>query len=177
MNKWPVAGLCAGIAVFIWGAIAHMALQIDSGYKSFTNEDAVLTVIKEQAKEPGLYFYPYETDPAKMEAKLATSPRGIVTFIPPGAPFSMPKLLAVQAGLNIAAALIAAWLFTFAAPNLATLGSRILFVMMLGVFCTVAIVAPYWNWYGFPPIAIAVSLVEQGIGWAIGGAVLGKMIR
>lgn len=177
MNKWPVAGLCAGIAVFIWGAVAHMVLQFDSGYQSFANEDAVLAAIKENAKEPGLYYYPYETDPAKMEAKLAASPRGILTYTPAGVPFSMPKLLAIQAAITIAAGLIAAWLFTFAAPSLPTLGSRILFVAMIGVFATVAVVAPYWNWYGYPPLAVAMSFVEEGVGWAIAGVVLGKLIR
>lgn len=177
MNKWPVAGLCAGIAVFIWGAVAHMALQFDSGYKTFANEDAVLAAITENAKEPGVYFYPNETDPAKMEAKLATSPRGILTYTPAGVPFSMPKLLAIQAAISIAAGLIAAWLFTFAAPNLPTLGSRILFVAMIGVFATVAVVAPYWNWYGYPPLTVAMSFVEEGVGWAIAGVVLGKLIR
>jgi hypothetical protein len=48
---------------------------------------------------------------------------------------------------------------------------------MLGVFTTVVAVAPYWNWYGFPLLSAGLSFVEHGIGWAIAGVVLGKLIH
>jgi hypothetical protein len=43
LKNWPVAGILAGLAVFLWGAIAHMALGLgDSALKQLPQEEALL---------------------------------------------------------------------------------------------------------------------------------------
>src|SRR5438045_2202485 len=54
-----LGGILGGIALFCWGALSHMVLQLgDAGLQSLPSEDAGLVALRGVAKEPGLYFFP-----------------------------------------------------------------------------------------------------------------------
>ena len=54
-----IGGVLAGLAMFMWGAVSHMALGLqESGIKQFANETPVLAALKSEIKEPGFYFFP-----------------------------------------------------------------------------------------------------------------------
>jgi hypothetical protein len=78
---------------------------------------------------------------------------------------------------SVVCGLIAAWLFSMAAPALDGLAQRVLFTILLGVFATLLVVAPFCNWYGFPVAFIATGLLDAVVGWGLAGVVLAKMIR
>ena len=177
LNKWPVAGLIAGIVLFFWGAITHMAFNIESYIKPIPNEPAAIAALQSHLKDPGLYFYPNEMDPAKMEERVKTAPRGLITYTPAGTPFSMGQSLGVQCASDILCALIAAFLFSMAAPSLTSLPQRLIFTTLLGLFAVAAIQIPYWNWYGFPLASIGTAVIEQGIGGVLTGFVFAKLLK
>ena len=176
-NKWPVAGLVAGFLIFMWGGLTHMAFNIESYIKGVPNDDAFATVVQAGIKESGLYFYPNEMDPAKLEVKAKTSPRGLLTYTPAGTPFSMGQSLGVQGVTDVICALFLAFLYSMAAPGLRTTGQKLLFPTLIGVFTVFAIQVPYWNWYGFPAASIASGIVEQGVAGLIAGAVFCKLLK
>lgn len=176
-NKWPVAGLVAGFLIFMWGGLTHMAFNIDSFIKTLPNDDAVVAVLQTGVKEPGIYFYPNEMDPAKLETRAKTSPRGLLTFVPAGTPFSMGQSLAVQGVTDVVCALFLAFLYSLAAPGLRTTAQKILFPALIGVFTVFAIQVPYWNWYGFPAASIATGILEQGVAGLIAGGVFSKLLK
>ena len=55
-----VAGVIGGIVLFLWGAIAHMALPIgEMGMKVATNQDAALAAVSASATPgAGVYMLP-----------------------------------------------------------------------------------------------------------------------
>ncbi len=60
MNKGRIvlAGVLAGIVVFIWGAVAHMALGLgESAMKAIPNETEVLSTMQKNINAPGFYFF------------------------------------------------------------------------------------------------------------------------
>ena len=177
LNKWPAAGFLAAIAIFVWGSITHMAFNIDSHVKALPNEDAVLTALQANVKEPGMYFYPNEMDPMKLETRAKTAPRGILTYTPAGTPFSFGQSLGMQFGTDLICALLVAFLYSQAALALKSLGQRLLFTTLLGVFSVFAVQAPFWNWYGFPTAALISGIFEQGTGGLIAGLVFAKLIK
>ena len=177
LNKWPVAGVIAAIAVFMWGGITHMAFNIDTYVKTIPNEEAVFAVLQANIKEPGAYFYPNEMDPTKLETRVKTAPRGMLTYTPAGTPFSFGQTLGIQFGTGLICALLAAFLYSLAAPALKSLGQRLLFTTLLGVFAVFAVQAPFWNWYGFPAASLVSGVVELGVGGLLSGLVFAKLIK
>jgi len=177
LNKWPVAGVLAGIVLFFWGAFTHMALNIESYIKPVPGEPAVLAALQANLKEPGAYFFPNEMDPAKMEALAKTTPRGMLLYTPAGTPFSMGQSLGVQCAGDIVVGLLMAFLFTMAGPGLGTLSRKLTFAALIGVFSIFAIQVPYWNWYGFPAASIATGLIEQAVGGLLMGLVFAKLLK
>lgn len=177
LNKWFNAGIIAGIVLFFWGTITHMGFNIENYIKPIPNEKAVFGALQANIKEPGLYFYPNEMDSAKREARVKTAPRGILTYIPAGTPFSKGQSLGVQFAIDLSCALLAAFLYSMAAPALKNLTQRLLFISLLGVFAAIAFLPAYWNWYGFPREAIAIGLIESGVGGLLMGLVFAKLIK
>src|ERR1700694_233118 len=54
-----VAGMVAGLVLFLWESVAHMVLPLgEAGVKGLPNEAAVLAALKDNIKEPGFYFFP-----------------------------------------------------------------------------------------------------------------------
>ena len=54
-----VGGIVAGVAMFAWGALSHMALPLGTmGIKSLPGENEVVATLKDAIPEPGLYFFP-----------------------------------------------------------------------------------------------------------------------
>ena len=97
MKRIFLAGLLGGIAMFIWTAIAHMALPLgEAGIREIPNEAAVLDAMQSNiAKKNGLYFFPVlgsartrsgrATEAMKhMDENLARHPSGLLLYHPAG---------------------------------------------------------------------------------------------
>jgi hypothetical protein len=192
MNKGRLllAGVLAGLAIFIWGMLSHAALGIgEMAVKSLPNEPAVLTALNQNVKEPGFYLYPLagmmEAPKDQQEAAMKqyeeiykTMPHGVLILTPPnGQSFSFPKLLVNELVSNILSGILAAWLLSFALGGLPTFIGRVVFVTALGVLATLAIDFSYWNWYGFPTKYLLSSFLDNTPGFALAGVVLAWMFR
>ena len=176
IRTWYGAGLIAGLAVFFWGGLAHMVLGLggESTFKQVPND--ALTAMAAHVKEPGLYMFPYSKDQNEMAKLMEKNPSGIMIFAPAGAKMDMAPLLSVQAISDILACLIAAWLFSIALPRLPSFGSRVGFVVALGVFSFMVSEVPYWNWYKFPTDFTAYALLFKLTTTLLAGAVLASLM-
>jgi hypothetical protein len=187
-----LAGVLAGIVSFIWGAASHTLLNLgESAMKEIPNESAVLPVMNQSIREPGFYFYPggmmsiqklpkeqQEAATRQWEETYRTMPHGILILTPPnGTLLNFPKLLLTQLGIDVIGGVIAAVLLSLAAASLPSLVGRVLFVASLGVFASLAIDAPYCNWYGFPGRYLISSFIDSTVGWALAGLVLALLIK
>ena len=179
MNRRVIlAGVLAGLTVWVWSAISHMALPLgEIGVQPLPNEAAMLESIDESVKANGLYFFPFEQDPAKWHEAYRTKPHGILVATPAGQPMSFGRRLAMEALSNVAAAILAAFLFVASGLGAASLGSKLAFGASLGGFALLCIDFSYWNWYGFPSDYLAAQLVDSVVGWSLAALVLGAVLR
>jgi hypothetical protein len=172
-----IAGLIGGIVMFIWGAVAHVALPLGQiGIKQPTNEDVVLVATRTGLPaEDGVYILP-SMDPAHMgdksfanayAAKTKTSPFAFVVYQAQGTDLTdMSQELPKQWASDTLAALVAAFVMAYAGLGF---GRRVIIAAAMGVFAWLSVSVPYWTWYRFPLNFTLGSLAEQLIGWILAG--------
>ncbi|WP_345295110.1 hypothetical protein [Luteimonas vadosa] len=174
-----VAGLIGGILVFAWGALAHMLLPIgEMGFRTAVGQESAISAIQASA-EPGdgVYMLPGmspeqwqdEGQRAAFIQRYESSPYAFVVYRADGNPAmaSMGPSLVKQFLSVFAGAVLMAWILSSMASGF---GRRVLVAGCLGLFAWLAVSVPYWNWYRFPTDFTLAALVEQVVGWTLGGA-------
>jgi len=183
MGRVVLGGLVAGVVVFFWGAIAHMALPLGTiGIRQIPDEEGMLAAFRGRITSPGFYFFPgmdhsktvSQSEKDAVIAKINQGPTGILIIHPEGAEAMSPRQLGTELATNVVSALLAAWLLTNVGAGYAR---RVLFVTLLGVFGFVTVNVPYWNWYGFPLDFTSAEAIDQIAGWFLAGLVLAAIVR
>lgn len=182
-----LTGLAAGVALFIWLSIAHVALPLGSvGLKEMPNEDAVMAAMRANVSQPGFYFFPgggmmsaktpeeKKAAEAAMTQKMTTGPWGIVIFHPNGTAPMSPRQLVTEFVANLVEATLVVWLISLA-TGLSFVG-RICFGATIGLAGSMATNISYWNWYGFPGNYTVANLFTQVAGFAVVGLVAALML-
>lgn len=175
-----VAALMGGIVMFIWGAVAHMALGLgDIGMHQPVAEDTVLASLRPGLGEQAGVFLLPSIDPAKMgdktvmaaySAKAKASPYAFMVYMPQGEDLSdMSGRLPREWASDTLSALMLAFVMGLAAFSFMT---RLSIALAASVFAWLSTMVPYWNWYMFPTNFTVAALVEQVIGWLLAGAVM-----
>ncbi len=182
MIRTLIAGLAGAIAMFLWASFAHMATPLGHmGVEEMPNEAPALSALAASlGEEHAFYFYPgvglghhpsMEEMKAAMPAyleKLKTNPWGIVIYHPPGSGGdTMMKNMIVEFGLELVAAVIAAFLLAGAAVS--GFLNRVGFVAAIGAISAVATNGSYWNWYGFPTDYTLAHMAIQFVGFIAAG--------
>ena len=171
-----IAGVIGGIVMFIWGALAHVALPIgEMGMKVASNQDAVMTAMQAGAdKGAGVYMVPGmspeewrdEAAMAAFQSKYKDAPSAFVVYDPTPNPLiqTMGPALGKQFVSNLLVALLAAWILAQAATSF---GTRVLMGAAMGLVTWLTVSVPYWNWYRFPMDFTIGALLDSGLGLAI----------
>ena len=190
MKRIFLAALLGAIAMFIWTAIAHMALPLgEAGIREIPNEAAVLGAMQSNiAQKRGLYVFPglgLGPNPSReaqheamkhMDEKLAINPSGILLYIPAGArPFVMARHLSVEFVTELLEAFLVVYLLSL--TRLTTFGARVGFVTVAGVLAAIATNISYWNWYGFPRVYTAAYMLIQVVGFLCIGLVAAWVLK
>jgi hypothetical protein len=184
MKKVLAPGILGGLVVFIWSAISHMLLPIGAmGFKSIpSNEDAVLSAMKSNIQQPGLYLIPgvdmsrklTKAEEEALVAKYAAGPTAFLVYNTTGVSFISPSQLIRQALFDILCGLIAAFIIS---ATVASLSARAIMVTLMGIFAWLAVSVPYWNWYRFPSAFTIGEGIDSIIGWLLGGFVIAWLIQ
>jgi hypothetical protein len=168
-----IAGLIGGIVLFVWGAVAHVALPIgEMGFKVAANQDAAIPALAATAdKGAGVYLIPGMApeqwrDEAQMNAfieKHQSTPYAFVVYNPAGNPsmLTMAAPLIKQFAFCLITGLLAAWVM---AASAASFGTRVAMGAAMGLIAWVSISLPYWNWYQFPMAFTIGQLLDSGVG-------------
>lgn len=174
-----IAGLLGGLTLFLWGAFAHMVLPLgETGMAESRNEDAVLSALKDNLPQAGVYVLPGLSteqmgDPGKVEAykaKAPNAPYAFVVYHPDGRDGTlMQRNLLHEYLSNTLAALIAAFVLALGTFSKA---KRILLGVALGAFSWLTVSAPYWNWYRFPQDFSLANLAMSLIGWLLAASAM-----
>lgn len=174
-----IAGLLGGLVIFIWGAVSHMALPLgEMGMAETKNEDAVLSVMKENMPQAGVYILPGlssaqmsdEKAVAAYQAKAVAQPNAFIVYQPQGRDGTqMNQNLLHEYICNTIAALFAAFVLALGSF---TFTKRVFLSVGLGVFSWLTVSAPYWNWYRFPQDFSLANLAMLVIGWLLAGSAM-----
>ena len=178
-----IAGIAGGLIMFFWTAFSHMVLQIgDEGLKHLPNETAVISNLKANVPEPGMYFIPgmdmTKTFTAEEESawtdKYKAGPNALLIYQPTGTSPMSPGQLGTELLSNILAAVVVALFFTWMVGSFV---KRVLLATLVGVVAWLSISISYWNWYRFPGEFITSELIDQVIGWFLAGVVMAFIVR
>jgi hypothetical protein len=187
-KKLVLGALLGGAVLFIWGGVSHMALGwYDQHLRSFTDQQAVEQAVVSTVSGSGLYLLPNLT-PAEqsligderaaarqdLQERLYRGPMMFaVVRIGPGTAF--PVRLTMQFFLFALAALVATWLLMQA--RLQSYSARAVFVATMALPIIFSSKLPQWNWWDYPAGFILVESADILIGWALLGAVLGRIAK
>src|SRR2546423_8616699 len=189
-TKIILAGVLGAVAMFVWTAIAHMALPLgEAGVTELPKDEAVLSALESSAgKKSGLYIYPgmglgpdatHQQRNAVMDKyveKLEKNPSGFIIYHPAGSrPMKMGKFLTIEFITELCEALLAVWLL--AQTRIVTFGGRLGFVTAAGIMTAIATNVSYWNWWGFPTVYTASYMFIQIVGFFLVGIVAAIMFR
>jgi hypothetical protein len=184
MKRIIVAGVAGGLAFFLWGAIAHMALGLGSvGMKALPGAaEEALSGLRGTVTQSGFYFFPgiapeLESDPKAVKEwhdRIRQGPWGLLIFHPQGTEPMRPSQLVGQAAADVFIALLLAWLvvrFRMGFPG----GAFAVFV--IGIIAATETNFSNWNWYGFPGAYILGQMTIVVVGYAIMGLVIALITR
>jgi hypothetical protein len=183
MKRMVLAGILAGVVVFVWSAVDHMVLAIGHwGVKTLPREEAALAALKAAVPEGGLYIFPgmdmsHRPTPEEYkayEAKYVAGPTGLLVINMGGNAAMTSRQLSSELLTDILAGLIAAFVVSQTA---APFGRRVMIVMLMGMFGWFSISASYRIWYGFPTAYVLTEGIDQVAGWFLGGVAIAWMYR
>lgn len=182
LSRLMLAGLIGGIAMFIWGAVAHMALPLgDIALKGLPAEAAIVPELKKAISQHGVFMIPSmgdgemsEADEKAWEEKYRAGPRGLLIYDPSGGePMSISQLGAELLSNVLAALLLAVVLSGLRAGPF---GGTIVGAGM-GLFAWLSIDVSYWNWYRFPSAFTCAAMIEQMVGGLVTGLAVALVLR
>jgi len=184
MKRNLLAALLGAVIFFAWSAFVHMNPLTGPMGLSMLNdkEEVVMTAVRENVPQPGLYFFPGMdmTKPMTKEAEAAwtakykAGPSGLLLVQPTGGDPMMTSQLVVGFISTLLCALIASFILAATAGSFAR---RVAIVTSLGLFSWLAISIQQWNWYEFPFAFAALDVINQVIGWTLAGLLMAKMIK
>ena len=170
-----IAGVIAGIVMFLWGAVSHMLLPIGQIGLEAPSDESALSALQSSLPEEGVYMLPWldrehwedEAAIAAFSERAGNAPYAFVVYNPVGRdPMAMGGMLGMQLLSDVLAAILAAWVVSYAVVRFF---HRALMVTAIGVFAWLAVSVPYWNWYRFPLDFTLANLAHLGIGWYLAG--------
>jgi hypothetical protein len=172
-----LAGLAAGIAMFIWSSFAHVATPLGQvGVSTLPDESVTVgNLASAIGDKGGLYLFPMPGGGSAPSSSAATAPGGFLVFNPRSATSMAPKNLVVEFLTELAEGLIAAWLL--AQTALAGFAARVGFVTAIGFAAAITTNIPYLNWYSFPlDYTLAYGFIELA-GYFVAGLALAAILK
>lgn len=167
-----IAGVAAGLAMFVWSAIANTATPLGTlGISKSAQEGEVLTDLgRALGRQGALYVLPS----VAMSGKAPAGPSAFLVYHGPAYDFSLtPPKLAGELLVEVIAAVIAAWLLGL--TRLSSFAGRAGFVTVLGLLAAGMTNASNALWFGFPLAYVLGYAAMQMIGFVIAGVVIAAL--
>lgn len=171
-----VAGVLGGVAMFIWGAVSHMALPLGGMGVSSLPDSVVPAMADAKMDERRIYFFPGLSDNASeaeqkaWSERYAAGPRGVVVYDPQAGVRAMSGSMF---GAELLSSILACVILACVLSRLECCGrDKVVLATLLGVFAWLSVHVSYWSWYRFPDSYTFAALLEQGIGALVAGAVI-----
>jgi hypothetical protein len=159
----------------------------DVGINDIPNEQAVVSSIKANITQPGLYripgfgLGPNATQSQKMAKMnelapaMKAGPVGIMVIHPEGAEPVTPRQMITELVTNIIQVLFAIMLL--AQTSIVGFKGRWRFITMVGVLAAISTNISYWNWYGYPGNYTFAYICTVAMGFSFAGLVAAAMVK
>jgi hypothetical protein len=183
MVRIVLAAILGGFLMFVWGAAVHLLLPLqNAAFKRIPNEDAMLSTLAADLKEPGMYAFPWIDMSGKPPAdqqqawsrKLAVGPSGLLVYRPNGGEAMSPRQLVAEFVSNMLAAFFGAFLLVQLPGGYSR---RALSMAVIGIAGWLSISVSQWIWYGFTPPFLIGDLVDQFGGWLLAGLGMATLLK
>jgi hypothetical protein len=173
-----LAGLAAGIAMFAWSTVAHLATSLPSlGISTLPDESVTVGNLSSAIGDKGgLYLFPSNMGNSP-SSSAATAPGGLLVFNPKASTSAQPPLknLIIEFFTELTEGLIAAWLV--AQTALVSYFARVGFVAMIGLAAAITTNIPYWNWYTFPTLYTLGYGFTEFVAYVAAGLAIAAILR
>lgn len=166
--------LAGGAVLFVWGVIYWMAIPWHQAvFLQFQDEDAVASVLTQNAPEAGVYIYPggYDEEAA---VKMARGPFAFVVLHHGGITSRVRPLL-TQLGIQILGAFLISLLL--ARAGVAGYWGRVGFVIVLLLTAGILCHLPNWTWWHLSTEYILTAFVDLLAGGFLAALVLARVVR
>lgn len=190
MKRILIAGVAGGIVLYVWGIVSWMVMPWHQMGR-LPDETTIAQTMRVADVPTGVYelpgqdheamrtMSPEEKEKAQDQWKIAheQGPRAFIVYHAEGA--SVVPVMSFVGGLvlDVLLAAVAAALLSMALPALGGLPTRILFLVLIGVYTSIATHLMNWNWMGYP---LKFSLAMAGdtvVGALLLGIVLAIIVR
>lgn len=185
MIRAILLGVVAGIIFFVLNAVSWMVLPFHGeSLNAFPGSEAETKAFLSTLPESGVYHFPghpEENTPEAMEqviAKMAEGP--VVTamvFCKDGVEAMSPAKFLKSLLLNSAAGILAALMLRQTHNSFRGFVGRASFVTALGIFATLAVIAPEWLWWSHPTKFATLAACDVLVPWAVIGLFLAGTVR
>jgi hypothetical protein len=171
MKRILIAGVLAGLAMFVWESVAHMALPLgEMGISTLPDEPALRAALAaHMGSADGLYFYP----DMRANANPAAGPWGLLLYHPQLS-FSW-SVMGWEALTELVQGVALALLIAMAAVT--GFGKRMAIAALVGVAAAVAVSPSYTIWYGFPAAYTAGQMIVAFGDYLVGGVAVAWLLK
>lgn len=171
MKRILIAGVLAGIAMFVWEMVAHMVLPFgEMGLSSLPNDAAMRAALAAQlGNADGLFIYPT----IQMDQIPPPGPWGLLLYHPQWS-FSWAAL-GWEALVELAMGVILALIVGMACA--ASFGRRLGIALLVGITAAIAVSPSYTIWFGFPIAYTAAQMIVALGDYIVGGAVVAWLLK
>ena len=170
MKRLVVAGLLAGLAMFVWEAVTHTFTPLgEMGLSVLPGEAATRAALAAQlGNADGLFIFPFVT----MDQMPTPGPAGLLLYHPQFA-FSWSTMgweALVELAMGLALALIVAL------SGAASFGRRMTIAVLVGVSAAIAVSPSYTIWFGFPSAYTMAQMIVAFGDYVVGGLVVAALL-
>ena len=184
MKRILLAGAVGGLLMFIWSAVAWIALPLHtSTISAMANEDSVITAMKSGMNKKSVYMFPARPKSGDQVAidlwkkQFNQGPVGMVVYNPTGASDVMLAEMGIGLLDSILTAMLAAWLLSRSTAAKSGFFTRVMFCGALGLFICLAVHVANWNWMMYPVDYTTAWVADSLIGWVIGGIGIAAFVK
>lgn len=184
MKRVLLGGVVGGLLMFIWSAVAWIALPLHtSTVATMANEDSVITAMKSGMDRKSVYMFPARPKSGDQAAtdvwkkKYNQGPVGMVVYNPAGASDMMLTEMGIGLVDSILTAMLAAWLLSRSTAAKSGFFARVMFCGTLGLFICLAVHVANWNWMMYPVDYTTGWIADSLVAWVIGGIGIAGFVK
>ncbi|MBM4004169.1 MAG: hypothetical protein FJ295_12915 [Planctomycetes bacterium] len=173
MLRILTAGLLAGLSMFVFGVVEHMAFEWETRTLLSLAADPqsrLLETLKSPEFEPGMYGFPAN------KADAGKEPSGILLLWPRSAAEIEPRQLLGEFLAGLVACTFAAWIVSQLSDQ-CQFWQRWRVVLVTGLIGWLAINTSYWLWYRFSWEFTRDSLYCALLEWSSSGLIIAAIVR